>query len=38
MWHGAGTLRKHLGSEEKLTVFEAKVLGLSLAVELIKTE
>ena len=31
-------LRKHLGTDERHTVFEAEVLGMSLAVELIKME
>jgi len=30
-------IRKHLGSGDKHMVFEAKVLGLSLEAELIKT-
>jgi len=33
-----GTLRKHLGNEEQHTMFEAELLGLSLAAELIKAE
>jgi len=33
-----GALRKHLGSEEWHMVFEAKLLGLSLAAKLIKAE
>jgi len=32
------TIRKHLGSGDKHTVYEAEVLGLSLAAKLIKTE
>jgi len=31
-------LRKHLGSEEHHTVFEAEVLGMSLAAELVRVE
>jgi len=33
-----GVLGKHLGSEEQHTIFEAKVLGLSLVAKLIKTK
>ena len=31
-------LRKHMGSKEHHTVFEAELLGISLATELIKSE
>ena len=33
-----GALRKQLGSEEQHTVFEAELLSLSLAAELISKE
>ena len=33
-----GTFRKHLGSEEQHTMFEAEVLSLPLVIELIKME
>ena len=33
-----GTLRKHIGSEERHTIFKAELLGLSLAAKLIKTK
>ena len=32
------TLRKHMGSEENHTVFEAELISISLATELIKYE
>ena len=31
-------IKRHLGSGDKHMIFEAKVLGLSLAAELIKTK
>jgi len=36
--HEKRVLRKHLGKGEEHTVFEAKVVGLALAAELVRAE